>query len=61
MRPSQNHFTDINKNFADVFVENESYVDIFFDEKRNMNLKDSHEKESVGMISSTLYITLTHF
>ena len=60
MRPSAKKITDINNNFAAVFEENEFYVGLFFEEK-NLNLKNSHEKESAGMISSTLYIILTHF
>ena len=45
MRPNKKQFGDVNNNFADVFDENDFYVSIFFWWKKNLNLKDSHEKE----------------
>ena len=69
MRPSKKHFTDINSNFADVIEEIEFYIGILFWSKNPWILKTvilltvtSHEKESVGTGSLTLYIIiLTHF
>ena len=59
----------MSNNFADVFEESEFYIGILFRSKKPWILKTvilltvtSHEKESVGTGSFTLYIIiLTHF